>query len=71
MHGGVLVAVLLTQGVVPELGDVTVIGCRDGLDRRLDIGEELRREDAALGVQGRLRELPIAESGCCRTSQQM
>ncbi|XHM07641.1 competence protein CoiA (plasmid) [Streptomyces sp. P8-A8] len=33
---------LLAQGVVPEHGDVPVVGCRDDLDRRLDIGEELQ-----------------------------
>ncbi|MFF1651660.1 hypothetical protein [Streptomyces sp. NPDC058240] len=44
---------LLAQGVVPEHGDVTVVGCRDSLDRRLDIGEELQQEGAPLG---RLRQ---------------
>ncbi|MCX5112221.1 hypothetical protein OOK13_44985 [Streptomyces sp. NBC_00378] len=42
---------LFTQGVVPEHGDVPVVGGRGGLDRRPDIGEELQEEGAALGVR--------------------
>ncbi|MCX5114674.1 hypothetical protein OOK13_40670 [Streptomyces sp. NBC_00378] len=42
---------LLPQGVVPERGDVPVVGGWGGLDRRPDIGEELQEEGAALGVR--------------------